>query len=602
MALWPEASTVRDSDQFEVLGRLKPGVSLDEARTELQAIAAGLRQTHRVNENIDVRIHPLFDQVVAPRTQRAVWLGFAAVLCLLLTACANVGGWFAARTARRRLELAVRAALGASRMRLVRQLLAESITVWAVATTAGVLLAHALVTMLLAYGPRTLPRIEEIDLRGAALLVAALTGLAVVLGCGTFPVLLARAHRSASFATRGPAEGRKRPLRDLLVATQIAGALVLVVGAVLFAQSFVRATSEDPGYPADELVIARLDLPPGTALGRSPSTFFSQARERLERWPGIVAVGGITDFFIRRNADQRVTVKGRPAGRGEGAPRLAVEGVTPGFFRATAIALLEGRDFDDRDYQAGAPDVFIVTESLARRFWPDESAIGKQMVSRDAAPEDGRWGTVVGVVRDFRREGLDVAPILGAFVPVIPRSMDLVVRTSGDADRLIPAVRQEIAGIDRSLPITWLVTADGRLSERLEGRRFDSQVLLAFSAIAVLLSAAGLYVLLAYEVALRKREIAIRSALGADRKRIVALVLARGLRLAVLGAVVGIVFAGWSARVVQSLLYDTSALNAASYTAAGLVVLVIATIAAAIPAMRAARVSPMAVLREQSTL
>jgi ABC-type antimicrobial peptide transport system permease subunit len=206
---------------------------------------------------------------------------------------------------------------------------------------------------------------------------------------------------------------------------------------------------------------------------------------------------------------------------------------------------------------------------------------------------------VVGVVRDFRREGLDVAPILGAFVPVIPRSMDLVVRTSGDADRLIPAVRQEIAGIDRSLPITWLVTADGRLSERLEGRRFDSQVLLAFSAIAVLLSAAGLYVLLAYEVALRKREIAIRSALGADRKSIVALVLARGLRLAVLGAVVGIVFAGWSARVVQSLLYDTSALNAASYTAAGFVVLVIATIAAAIPAMRAAKVSPMAVLREQ---
>jgi putative ABC transport system permease protein len=600
MPLWSQAQTVRDSDQFEVLGRLKPGISLEQARTEMRAIAASLRQAHAADQNVDIRIYPLLDQIVPPRTQRGVWLGFAAVLCLLLTACANVGGLFAARAARRRLELTVRAALGAGRIRLVRQLLAESISLWAVASIGGVVLAHVLVKLLVAYGPRALPRIDETGIDPAAVFVAVTGSLVVVVGCGIFPALSAARVGAASFATRAPGAEQRRRLQDVLVTAQIAAALVLVVGALLFAQSFVRANAEDPGYPADELLIVRLDLPRPAYSGRGPvSTFFSQARERLGRLPGVIAVGGITDFFIRRNVDQSVTVKGRPAGREEGAPRLAAEGVTPGFFRAAGIELQEGRDFNDGDYESGAPGVFIVTESLARRFWPGESAVGKQMVGGDSPPKDGKWSTVIGVVKDFRRESLDVAPILGAFIPAFPRSMDLIVRASVDSSKLIPSVREEIRALDRALPITSLTTADGRLSERLEGRRFDSQLLVAFSGIAVLLSAAGLYALLAYEVMRRKREIAVRSALGADRRAIVALVLVKGLRLAILGATLGITLAGWSARVIQSLLYETSALDAPSYAAAALIVLLIATMAAAIPAIRAARVSPMAVLREQ---
>ena len=223
---------------------------------------------------------------------------------------------------------------------------------------------------------------------------------------------------------------------------------------------------------------------------------------------------------------------------------------------------------------------------------------GKQIVGGESPPRDGRWHTVIGVVKDMRREGLDVAPILGAFVPAFPRGMDLTVRASTRLDHLVPAIRQEIRSIDRSLPITRITTADGRLSERLGARRFETQVLGAFSAIALLLSAAGLYALLAYQVTLRTREIGIRSALGADRPAIVTMVLSQGLRLATAGVSVGVFGAASAARVMQSLLYETPAIDAASYAVAICFVLLVATTAAGLPAVRAARVSPMTALRE----
>jgi predicted permease len=601
LSVWPGTLTARGGDQFEVLGRLNRGVTFEEAQSEMRLIAARLREAHAVNANLDIRIIPLFDHVIGSRTRRGVWLAFAAVLCLLLIACATSGGLLAARTARRRRELAVRWALGAGRARLARQLLAEAISLWAVASGAGVLLAYLLIRLLLTYGPRTLPRIEEIRLDSVVLGVAFLGGFVVVILCGTIPALLAaKTGATSAFGTRDQSSAPAGRLQDVLVAVQIAGALVLLVGAVLFARSFMRAQGEDPGYPAENLLIVRLDLPRERYADRAAiSTFFREASDRIGRLPGIVAIGAITDFFIRRNADQWVTIKGQPAGRQEGSPRLAIEGVTPGYFRAMGIELVEGRDFTEADYEAGSPGVYIVSESLARRFWPGQSAVGEQIVGGESPPKDGRWSTVVGVVRDIRREGLDVAPILGAFIPAFPRGMDMTVRASTRVDNLIPAVREEIRGIDRSLPITRMAAAGARLSERLDGRRFESQVLGAFSAIALLLSAAGLYALLAYQVALRTREIGIRSALGADRCAIVTMILGRGLRLAMAGAVIGVAAAAGAARVLQSLLYETAALDPPSYAAAVAFVLLVAAAAAGLPAIRAARVSPMTALREE---
>jgi putative ABC transport system permease protein len=600
LPLWPATKSVRDGDQFEVLGRLRPGVSFEAARAEMGVIAARLRDAHAVNRNIDIQIAPLSDHVVGSRTRRGVWLGFAAVLCLLLIACANAGGLLSARAARRRRELAVRAALGAGRARLVRQLLAEGVSLWAVASVAGVLLSYALIGLLLAYGPRALPRMEEAGLDVTALAVAFGGGLVVVIACGTLPALAAaKADAGAAFGTRDRTSLPRGRLQDWLIAGQIAGALMLLVGAALFAESFIRARGEDPGYPAENLLIVDLELPRNRYPDRPAIiAFFREASDRLRQLPGVVAVGGITDFFIRRNADQWVTIEGRAAGREEGGPRLAVEGVTPGYFRAVGIELLEGRDFEERDYDPGAPGVVIVSDALARRFWPGESALGRRLVGGESPPKDGRWSTVVGVVKDMRREGLDLAPILGAFMPAFPRGMDMTIRTSTGVEHLIPAARHEIRAIDASLPVPHVVSAVGHLSERLGGRRFETQALGLFAAIGLLLSAAGLYALLAYQVALRTREIGIRSALGADRRAIVRMILAKGVGLTAAGTTVGLVGAAAAGRAMQSLLYETPAHHLPSYAAVAAVVLLVGTIAAWLPALRASRVSPMTALRE----
>ena len=601
LPLWPKTTEIRNSDQYEVLGRLHAGVTVEEASAEMRLIAAGLRDAYpAINRNLDVRIIPLFEHVVGWRTGRGLWLGFAAVLCLLVTASANVGGLLSSRAARRQRELAVRVALGAGRGRLVRQLLAETGSLWLIGSAAGLALAFLLIRLLSVYAPRTLPRVEQIAFDAPAVAVAVLLGLVVMLVCGTTPALIAaKLDVTSAFGVRDQSSVLRARHHEWLVAAQIAAALMLVVGAVLFARSFVRASGEDPGYPADKLLIVRLDLPrAGYPDGAAVASFFREAHDRIGRLPGVAAVGAITDFFIRRNADQSVTVEGREAGRQESDPRLATEVVTPGYFRAAGIHLRHGRDFEPRDYEPGAPPVFIVSDSLAQRFWPGEHALGKLMVAGDSPPRDGQWGVVVGVVRDFRRESLDVAPILGAYIPSFPRGMDMTIRTSVPAETLMAAVRQEIRAMDRALPIGRIASADGRLRQRLETRRFESQLLAVFSAIALLLAAAGLYALLAYQVALRRRELGIRSALGADRRAIVRLVLAKGLRLATIGGSIGLIGAVLVASVIQSLLYQTPSLDVLSYGIAAAAVLVVAAIAAGLPALRAARLDPIAVLRE----
>jgi predicted permease len=589
---WAGASTARDGDGIEVIGRLRPGVRIEDARTEMSVIAARLREAHAVNRNLDIRVIPIVDHVVGARPRRGVWLGFAAVMSLLAVACANAGGLLIARAAKRRHELAVRSALGAARSRLVRQLLSEGVSLWAVASVAGVLLAYGWIRLLLAYGPQNLPRLEQVRLDITGLAMAFLGGLAVVLLAGTIPALLAaKADVRGAFAARNQSSLPSHRLQDLLVIGQIAGALLLVVGAVLFAQSFIRAQREDPGYSAENLLVVRIDRP-------SVSAFFREAQDRIGRLPGVIAVGGIKQFFLRRNADQRVTIEGSEAASSEGPPRLCVDAVTPGYFRSMGIQLIDGRDFAERDLTAGVR-VSIVNETMARRFWPGESAVGKGWTGGASAPKDSRWNTVVGVVRDMRREGLDLAPIPSAFIPdLFSGNFDMTIRASASVDNLIPAVRAEIRSIDDSLPIPEIVSANGRLSERLGGRRFESRVLIVFAAIALLLSAAGLYASLAYQVALRTREIGIRSALGAHRQSIITMIVGKGLRLALAGTVLGLLGAASAARMMQSLLYETPAMSAASYAGTAVFVLLVAAVAAWVPALRAAAISPITALRE----
>lgn len=599
LPMWPGLQTVRDGDGIEVLGRMAAGVTFDEAATEMRVIAARLRDAHPVNENVDVRLMPLADFVVGSAPRRSVWLAFAAVTSLLVIACFNVGGLVLARATRRRRELAVRAALGASRPRLVRQLLAEVMSLWAIASIVGASLAYALIQSMLAYGPRALPRLDEASLDVVALLVAFATGLVVVVLSWTLPsIMAARTDAGGAFATRDETSAPRHRLHDVLIAAQIAGGLVLLVGAILFARSFLRAQGEDPGYPADGLVIVRLELPRASYPDRPSAVAFMQAvRDRMILLPGVTGVGAISDFFIRRNAGQWVFIEGGD-GRGPDA-RLGIEAVTPRFFTNAGIAIVDGRDFDDRDFVTGAPLVFIVSEALAHRFWPGQRAVDKRLVSGTSPPKDGQWATVVGVVKDLRREALDVSPILLGFTPAYPRVMDMTIRVNADAEPLVPQIRRELRAIDATLPIGAIVTAGGRLSERIGGRRFESQLIGAFAFIALVLSAAGLYASLAYQVALRTREIGIRAALGAERGSIVAMVVGQGVRLAAIGVVVGLAAAATAARAIQNLLYETPALDVGTYALAAIGVLVTAGCAAWVPARRAGGVSPMTVLRDQ---
>ncbi|HEX7778899.1 MAG TPA: FtsX-like permease family protein, partial [Vicinamibacterales bacterium] len=349
---------------------------------------------------------------------------------------------------------------------------------------------------------------------------------------------------------------------------------------------------QDPGYPAASLLIARIDRP------ASPRFFF-EARERLAALPGVVAVGGITDFFIRRAGDQQITLEGRAFADANGRlPRFVMDSVTPGYFRAMDITVVDGRDFDDRDLESGAAPAVIVSRAVAERFWPGESAIGKRLVGGTAPPADGRWGTVVGVVEDLRREGLDVSPVLASYIPAVLRSMDLTIRSAGDAEALAPAVRRELRALDPSLPVPTVVTAGQRLGQQLGGRRFQTQALALFAGLAVALAAAGLYAALTYQVTLRRREIGIRTALGAGRRDIVGLFVRDGAALTLVGTAIGIAGAILTAHVVQSLLYETAPLDLRSYLTAVAVVAVVSMLAAALPARQASRVDPLIILRD----
>jgi hypothetical protein len=293
--------------------------------------------------------------------------------------------------------------------------------------------AASLLQLLAASGPTGLPRIEGVGLDMTAIAIAFLGGLLVVMLCGSVPALtVSRVNAADAFRTREGSAPPRLSLQRVLVGGQIAGATTLAITAVLLAQSFLRVQAEDPGYPAEHLLIARIDRP-------SSPRFFVDARERLGALPGVVAVGGITDFFFRRAGDQQITIDGRSFADADGRlPKFVMDSVTPGYFGAMGIEVIEGRDFDDRDLETGAPPVVIVSRAVARRFWPGESAVGKRLVGGSSPPADGRWSTVIGVVQDLRREGLDVPPVLASYIPAMLRRMDMTIRVATRADALQP--------------------------------------------------------------------------------------------------------------------------------------------------------------------
>jgi putative ABC transport system permease protein len=593
----------RYGDSWRVIGRLKPNVPVEQAQAEMNTIANRLAQAYPTTDpefaGFGVNVVPLLIQMNGREMGRSLAILFAAVVLVLLIACANVANLLLARGTARKREIVIRRALGAGSARLVRQLLTESVLLCAVATLLGVAFAALAIRVLIALGPTSIPRLEESGLDAGAL--AFTLGISVLAGIlfGLAPALQAsrtdpsEALKEGGRAASGSAGGRRT--HHLLVAVEFALAVILLTGAGLLIRSFARVRSIDPGFRPEGMLSLRLVLP--LPEGEPTTTFYRQLVERVGALPGVQRVGLISDVLQRRNPDYPIIVEGRTA-EASGEP-LSSDAVSPGVFQTLGVPLLKGRDFSDEDSRGALP-VVIVNETLARRYWPGEDPLGKR-IKLAAAQSKEPWLTVIGVVGDMRRQGLEKQSIAQTFRPYLQRDtsfMDVVIRTTSASPlQLAAMVRREIHALNKTVPVSDVATLEQRLGDSISQRRFQALLLLLFSAAAALLAALGIYGVMSYSVAQRTHELGIRMALGAQAKDILSLVIRQGLQLALFGIGVGLFGALWFTATISSLLYGITASDPLTFAAVSVLLTLVALLACWIPARRATKVDPLIAIK-----
>jgi putative ABC transport system permease protein len=593
----------RDNRYLQVVGRLKPGATITQAQTQLDTINGRLAQTYReTNTGWGVQLTNLRESLVgAVRASLLVLLG--AVGLVLLIACANVANLLLARATARQREIAVRTALGASRGRIVRQLLTESVLLSVVGGALGLLLSVWLTDLLVAVSPAGSPRFDEIrpDARVFAFTCAVtiLTGLVF----GLAPALQASRldlNEALKEGGRSGAEGaRRNRLRGLLMVGEIALSFMLLAGAGLLVRSFVRLRETRPGFNTEGVLTMRLSLPPGKyAQGEPRAQFYRQAVERVGSLPGVAAAGAVLTMPLGGDTfsvGRSFIREGRPMTPEESA-NASYYVATPGYFRALEIPVLAGRSFTEQD-TAQAPMVVLVNETMARKHWPGESPIGKRItIWRDEKfPRE-----VVGVVGDTR-PALDTPASAQMYVPYAQDatwgSLTLVARTQGDPATLAAAARNELRALDKTLPVYNVKTMTEVAAASVAQHRASMLLLSAFAGVALLLAVIGIYGVTAYYVTQRTHEIGVRMALGATRGDVLRLVVGQGLRLTLIGLAVGIVAALALTRLLASLLYEVSATDPLAFAVGALLLAVVALAACYVPARRATKVDPMVALR-----
>jgi predicted permease len=554
---------------------------------------------------------PVREQVLGDvRTPILVLLG--AVGFVLLIACANVANLLLARSEARGREVAVRTALGAARGRIVRQLLTESVVLALLGGVGGLLLAYWGVSALVAAAPASVPRVAEVGVDGRVLAFTLLVSLGTGLLFGTVPALHAtRAdlHGMLKDGGRGSTvdAGRQR-FRRAMVVTEIALALVLVVGAGLLIQSFARLRGVDAGFDPDGVLTMQLALPPSTYAEKGQVwAFYRQALDRVRALPGVKAAGAVRALPMTGPVgDWGLRVEGRPA---PGPHEEGIAGdwqvVTPDYFRTLGIRLVRGRLLTEADDDRAVPAI-LVNEELAKRAWPDGEAVGRRLMLGGTV--DSVWRTVVGVVADVRQQGLDAAIRPELYLPhaqwpagdgTPQRNMALVVRGNGDVTALAGAIRREIRRIDSNLPVSDVRTMNAVVGSWAAERRLTTLVLGAFALVALALAAVGIYAVMAYAVVRRTHEIGIRMALGAAERDVLGMVVGQGVALALIGVAVGLAAALALTRLMSSMLYEVSATDPATFAGLALLLAAVAVAATYVPARRATRVDPMVALRSE---
>ncbi len=585
-----------------VIGRLRSGVTLERAAAEMRAVAARIQE--KIGESDpehSATLTPLHELVTGD-VRPALLTLMGAVLFVPLIGCTNVSKLMPVRAGIRGREIAVPAALGASRLRVARLLLTERLLLAVLGGLAGVVVGIWGVDLLVAGLPDNVPRTAEIGVSLAVLLFAATLTLITGLAFGLLPAIrtskpqLAGSLREAGLH-QGPLRSR---LRAALTVSQIAVSLVLLAGAGLFLRSFWRVLQEDPGFRAEGVLTMSVSLI-GSTFDETEEVigFYRQLRERLESLPSVEAASGVNYLPISGgDPSGQLTIEGRPFPRGE-TPSASFRRILPGYFRTMGVPIVQGRDFNARDSGA-KPFVVIVNETMALRHFPNGDAVGSRI--KVGPGEEEPWLTVVGVVGDVRNIGLEAKPRLATYEPHPQRpwsTMNLVVRTSGDPLSTVAAVRREIQELGGELPVYNISSMGQRISASVAPLRFVSTLLGAFAATALLLAAIGLYGVISYSIEHRARELGIRLVLGATRGDIVALVLGNGMALTVAGIVLGLSFSLALTRFVGSLLYEVSPTDAATLAFTSVLLAVVGVLSCYFPARRAARVEPMLMLRDE---
>jgi putative ABC transport system permease protein len=610
LPLAPEGNivTARGALWLSVIGRVRADVEPPLAQQRMDAVAAQLQEEYPgPNTGAEIMLEPLHETIVGDvRTPLLVLL--AAVAVVLLIGCANVANLLLARGAVRRKELSVRAALGAGRARVARQLLTESVLLALVGGAVGAAFAAWAVSAIVSLAPAELPRLDAVKLDttvlGFALLVSVGTGLIF----GMAPLLQVR-RSDVMGALRddgrsaGSREGVTR-LRPVLVSAEVALALVLLIAAGLLIRSFAALNAVDPGFDAENTLTFRISVP--SARYDSPERvreFHTQLQQRVAALPGVRAAGATSTLFISRLPNMgSITLEGE-APRADDAPveSVVIESAAPGLFQALGMRLLQGRLFTRED-GTGAVPVAVVNHAFVRRYFPDTNPLGRRFTFGDPTDTAAVWLQIVGVMADARRAGLaeDIRP--EAYRPHAQRTtpaLTYVVRAESNPLGLVSAVRTVVRDLDPLLPIAAVSTLEQSLAESLATRRFIMLLLASFAAIAATLSAIGIYGVISYLVTQRTRELGVRMALGAHRGDVLRLVLGQSLRQVAPGIVIGAAAAFGLTRMLQSQLFGVGPNDPLTFAAVTLGVITISTLATLIPARRAATVDPIVALRRE---
>ncbi|HEY6803033.1 MAG TPA: ABC transporter permease [Pyrinomonadaceae bacterium] len=598
----------RDAHFISVIGRLKPGVTLSQAQSDIAGIAGRLEKDFPdTNAGLGSNVISLHTQIVGNvKTLITILLG--AVSLVLLIACTNVASLLLARATQREREFAIRRAVGANRGRLVRQLLTESVLLSFVGGIAGLGLSVWAVSLFMKLSPGDIPRLDEasVDLRllGFTFLVSLITGVAF----GLWPALQATSgslNQSLKDAGAKASEGKqRRRARNILIVSELALAQVLLVGAGLLIMSYVQVSKIAPGFNADHILSAK--IAPAASKYPDPKSriqFYARALEQLQNLPGVNSAGMVMSLPLSGASMNRgFTKEGEREARPDENVAMDYQVVSHDYFSTLQIPVLRGRGFTEQD-NASAPHVIVISETMAKRYWPNEDPVGKRMAIGESS-KDTSWRTIIGVVGDVRHASLTDLPVPTGYIDFRQdleswSRMGFVIKTQTDPSALISSVRSSLVSVDPQQPVYAVDPMEKLLSSSVAPRKFVMTLIGSLAVVALALAIVGIYGVISFSVNERTREIGIRMALGAKRRDVLKMILSQGMRVAGLGIVIGLAIAFGVTRLLTSLLFEVSATDPTTFVLVAATLGVVAVMACYLPARRATKVDPLIALKEE---